>query len=63
MLALCYAGWGPGQLDSEIQANGWLSVEADEALVFDPNLDAKWEKAIAKLGIDPSMLSGDAGHA
>jgi putative transcriptional regulator len=63
MLALGYAGWGPGQLDSEIQANGWLNVEADEALVFDPNLDGKWEQAISKLGIDPSMLSGDAGHA
>ncbi len=63
MLALGYAGWGPGQLDSEIQANGWLHVEADEALVFDEELDSKWERAISKLGIDPSMLSGDAGHA
>jgi putative transcriptional regulator len=63
MLALGYAGWGPGQLDSEIQANGWLHVEADEELVFDQNLDGKWERAISKLGIDPSMLSGEAGHA
>ncbi len=63
LLALGYAGWGPGQLDSEIQANGWLNVEADENLVFDPDLDDKWERAIAKLGFDPSSLSGDAGHA
>ena len=63
MLALGYAGWGPGQLDTEIQANGWLHVEADEKLVFDDDLDGKWERAISKLGFDPSMLSGDAGHA
>jgi putative transcriptional regulator len=63
MLALGYAGWGPGQLDSEIQANGWLHVEPDDALVFDSDLDGKWERAIAKLGISPAMLSGDAGHA
>ncbi len=63
LLALGYAGWGPGQLDSEIQANGWLHVAADEKLVFDSDLDSKWERAIAKLGVDLSMLSGDAGHA
>ncbi|MBV8888694.1 MAG: YqgE/AlgH family protein [Alphaproteobacteria bacterium] len=63
LLALGYAGWGPGQLDAEIQANGWLSVAADEALVFDGDLDGKWQRALAKLGIDLSMLSTDAGHA
>ncbi len=63
LLALGYAGWGPDQLDSEIQANGWLHVAADEKLVFDSDLDSKWERAIAKLGVDLSMLSGDAGHA
>ena len=63
LLALGYAGWGPGQLDSEIQANGWLHVSPDEELVFDADLDNKWERAIAKLGIDVSMLSGEAGHA
>ena len=63
LLALGYAGWGPGQLDSEIQANGWLHVAADESLVFDADLDDKWERAIAKLGIDVSLLSGEAGHA
>jgi putative transcriptional regulator len=63
LLALGYAGWGPGQLDAEIQANGWLSVPADEELLFDDNLDDKWERAITKIGVDFSMLSGDAGHA
>ena len=63
MLALGYAGWGPGQLDTEIQANGWLHVEADETLIFDNNLEIKWEQAITKLGFDMTMLSGDAGHA
>jgi putative transcriptional regulator len=63
LLALGYAGWGAGQLDAEIQSNGWLNVAADEQLVFDENLDSKWERAIAKLGVDPSLLSSDAGHA
>jgi putative transcriptional regulator len=63
LLALGYAGWAPGQLDSEIQANGWLSVAADDDLVFDADLDGKWQRALAKLGVDLSMLSSAAGHA
>jgi putative transcriptional regulator len=63
LLALGYAGWAPGQLDAEIQANGWLSVPADAALVFDEAQDSKWQRALAKLGVSPEMLSGDAGHA
>jgi len=63
LLALGYAGWAPGQLDGEIQANGWLSVPADRGLVFDDAIDSKWERAMGKIGIDFSMLSGDAGHA
>lgn len=63
ILALGYAGWGPGQLDSEIQSNGWLNVDADRRLLFDADLDAKWERSISKLGFDLSMLSTDAGHA
>ena len=63
LLALGYAGWGPGQLDSEIQANGWLHAPADDAILFDQDLSTKWERAIAKLGVSPAMLSGDAGHA
>ena len=63
LLALGYAGWGPGQLDAEIQANGWLSVAADDGLVFDHDINGKWQRAMGKLGIDLSMLSTDAGHA
>jgi putative transcriptional regulator len=63
LLALGYAGWGPGQLDAEMQANGWLHVDADEMLVFDPSSKDKWQQAIAKIGIDLTALSGDAGHA
>jgi putative transcriptional regulator len=63
LFALGYAGWAPGQLDAEIQANGWLSVAADEEIVFDPDHDGKWRRALAKLGIDLSTLSSDAGHA
>lgn len=63
ILLLGYAGWGPGQLDAEIQANGWLNVPCDDTLLFDHDLDSKWERSIGKLGVDPSMLSGEAGHA
>ena len=63
LLALGYAGWGPGQLDEEIKSNGWLSVTADKDLVFDNDLDAKWDLAMNKIGIDPLMLSKNIGHA
>jgi putative transcriptional regulator len=63
LLALGYAGWGPGQLDAEIQQNAWLSVPADETIVFDGDHDTKWRRALAKLNIDPLLLSGAAGHA
>lgn len=63
LLALGYAGWGPGQLDSEIRQNGWLQVPADAEIIFDTDNAAKWERAIQKLGIDPRMLSDTAGHA
>ncbi len=63
LLALGYAGWGPGQLDAEIQQNAWLSVPADETIVFDGDHDTKWRRALGKLKIDPLLLSGTAGHA
>ena len=63
LLALGYAGWGPGQLDGELQQNGWLHVPADEEIVFGRDLEKKWQKALGKLGVDLSMLSADAGHA
>lgn len=63
MLALGYAGWSPGQLEAEIQHNGWLHCPADQGLIFDTILDTKYERALSKLGIDPAMLSAEAGHA
>jgi putative transcriptional regulator len=63
MLALGYAGWAPGQLDSEIQNNGWLHVEADQELVFGREHEEKWRRAVAKVGVDPSLLSSESGHA
>ncbi len=63
LLTLGYAGWGPGQLEDEIQANGWLNVPADPNLVFDDDLDGKWQASLAKIGIDLTSLSGQAGHA
>ncbi|MEO9572394.1 MAG: YqgE/AlgH family protein [Tateyamaria sp.] len=63
LVMLGYAGWGAGQLEGEIARNGWLTVEADANLVFDPNDDAKWAAALGTLGIDPLGLSGIAGRA
>lgn len=63
MLALGYAGWAPGQLESEIQSNGWLTAPASKQLVFDPVFDDKWKRALISIGIDPAMLYGEAGHA
>lgn len=63
VLALGYAGWGPGQLDQEIQQNAWLSVPADNTLLFDSDHGTKWRRAFAKLRIDPLLLSDAAGHA
>jgi putative transcriptional regulator len=63
LVALGYAGWAPGQLDAEIQANGWLHAPADDSIVFGPDDEAKWPLAVRKVGIDPGMLSTDAGHA
>lgn len=63
VLALGYAGWQAGQLEIEMQANGWLNVPADPSLIFDPDLDLKYERAVRNLGIDLSRLSLQAGHA
>ncbi|MBC6440958.1 MAG: YqgE/AlgH family protein [Rhodospirillales bacterium] len=60
ILALGYAGWAPGQLDTEIQANGWLTCEADPELLFGGNVDDKWQQALSSIGIDPALLSTDA---
>ncbi|HTN96513.1 MAG TPA: YqgE/AlgH family protein [Nordella sp.] len=63
LLALGYAGWAPGQLEDEIQRNGWLSCAADEDLLFGSDLDNKYLSALHKIGVDPAMLSSQAGHA
>jgi putative transcriptional regulator len=63
VLALGYAGWAPGQLESEIQENGWLNCDADSELIFGKDIEHKYEMALRKLGIDLGMLSSDAGHA
>lgn len=63
LLALGYAGWGPGQLESELAHNGWLTCDADVELVFDTPNPTKWEAALTRLGISPLMLSSDAGRA
>ena len=63
LLALGYAGWAPGQLDAEMNANGWLCVVPDTELVFESDIDTRWQRALAKLGVDLTMLSTDAGHA
>jgi putative transcriptional regulator len=63
VLALGYAGWAPGQLESEIQENGWLHCTADPELIFGPDIDGKYGRALRKIGIDPGKLSSEAGHA
>jgi putative transcriptional regulator len=63
ILALGYAGWAPGQLEREIQSNGWLNCPADFETVFDSDLESKYVRALHLLGVDPSRLVGTAGHA
>jgi putative transcriptional regulator len=63
LLALGYAGWGPGQLDREIHDNAWLSAPSTLDLLFDSDHDTKWRRAMAILKVDPLLLSGTAGHA
>ncbi len=63
LLALGYAGWAPGQLDTEIQANGWLVAPADTDILFGSKIENKWNTALNTLGIDVTMLSSHAGHA
>ncbi|MCB1509762.1 MAG: YqgE/AlgH family protein [Hyphomicrobiaceae bacterium] len=63
LLALGYSGWSPGQLEAEIQSNGWLHCDADEALIFDTPVEDRYSLALARLGIDLSHLSVNAGHA
>jgi putative transcriptional regulator len=63
LLALGYAGWAPGQLEREIHANGWLICPSDNDIIFDAAIESKYERAMAKLGVHPSFLVSEAGHA
>ena len=63
LMALGYSGWGAGQLEQEIVENGWLTCPADPDLLFDGDIDRKYDRVLASLGIDPAHLSLSAGHA
>lgn len=63
MLAIGCAGWGPGQLESEIMANSWLTCPANETILFETPVEQRWEQAARLLGIDPAQLADVAGHA
>ncbi len=63
LVTLGYSGWGAGQLEDEISRNGWLTVDADPRVIFDTPIEQRYQKAVSLLGIDPHMLSQEAGHA
>ena len=63
LVTLGYAGWGAGQLESEMSQNAWLNVTADPHIIFDVPPDERYPAALRLLGVDPAMLAGEAGHA
>ena len=63
LVTLGYSGWQPGQLEDELGRNGWLTVDADPAVIFDTPIEKRYDRAVSLLGIDPRMLSQEAGHA
>ena len=63
LVTLGYSGWGAGQLEDEIGRNGWLTVDAEPGIIFDTPVEQRYERALSLLGIDPRMLSQEAGHA
>jgi putative transcriptional regulator len=63
LVAIGYAGWGPGQLEDELSQNAWLTCDANMELVFDLPDTGKWDGALKSLGVDALLLSADAGHA
>ena len=63
LVTLGYSGWSAGQLEEEIGRNGWLNVDAEPAIIFDTPVAQRYDKALSLLGIDPRMLSQEAGHA
>ncbi|MBZ8133446.1 YqgE/AlgH family protein [Afifella sp. IM 167] len=63
LLALGYAGWAPGQLETEIQSNGWLNSPADKQILFDAEMETKYDRALSKIGVAEGRLSSLSGHA
>jgi putative transcriptional regulator len=63
LVTLGYAGWRAGQLEDELSRNGWLTVDADPSVIFDTPIEQRYDRALSLLGIDPRMLSQEAGHA
>jgi len=63
IIILGCAGWGPGQLESEIKENAWLNYPIFEENIFDMPVELRWEEAVKKMGIDPTLISDSAGHA
>jgi putative transcriptional regulator len=63
LVTLGYSGWAAGQLEEEIGRNGWLTVNATPEIIFETPIEQRYERALGLLGIDPRMLSSDAGHA
>ncbi len=63
LVTLGYSGWATGQLEDELGRNGWLNVDAAPEIIFDTPIEKRYERALALLGIDPRMLSQEAGHA
>ncbi len=63
IIALGYAGWGPGQLEQEMAANTWLSCPAEEQIIFDTPIKDRWQAAADLIGVDLKLMSSDTGHA
>ena len=63
LVTLGYSGWGAGQLEDEMGRNTWINVEAEPEIIFNTPVEQRYDKALSLLGIDPAMLSADAGHA
>jgi putative transcriptional regulator len=63
LVTLGYSGWAAGQLEDEIGRNGWLNVDAKREIIFDTPVEQRYDRALSLLGIDPRMLSQEAGHA
>ncbi|SHL93210.1 YqgE/AlgH family protein [Rhizobacter sp. OV335] len=63
LVTLGYSGWSAGQLEEEIGRNGWINVVAEPGIIFDTPVEQRYDKALSLLGIDPRMLSQEAGHA